>query len=155
MALTPAKERYAQSQQRELHRILKTAFRMNPYDVLDLTQDADEKTIQKMYRKKSLLIHPDKMKDDQATAQEAFDLLKKAQDQLFDEARRKAVDETMDVARQLALRELALPLGMTDEEIELEKAPGGRLDQLRPSWEDRIKLNYKHIILDEELKKRK
>ena len=48
---------------------------MNPYDILDLTQDADEKTIQKSYRKKSLLIHPDKMTEDQARAEEAFDLL--------------------------------------------------------------------------------
>ena len=44
---------------------------------------------------------------------------------------------------------------MTAEEIELEQVPGGRLDQLLPSWEDRIKINVKHIILDEELKKRK
>ena len=58
---TPAKERYTQSQRREVDRVLTRAFRMNPYDILDLTQDADEKTIQKSYRKKSLLIHPDKM----------------------------------------------------------------------------------------------
>ncbi|KAL4399176.1 DnaJ subfamily C member 8 [Malassezia pachydermatis] len=152
--LTP-KEKYARSQQRELDRILKTAFRMNPYDILDLTQEADEKTIQKVYRKKSLLIHPDKMKDDQVRAEEAFDLLKKAQDYLFDEARRKALDETMDIARQVALRELALPISMTKDEIELEQVPGGRLDGLVPSWNDRVKLCYKHITLDEELKKRK
>ena len=45
---TPAKERYAQSQRREVDRVLTRAFRMNPYDILDLTQDADEKTIQKL-----------------------------------------------------------------------------------------------------------
>ncbi|WFD28417.1 DnaJ sub C member 8 [Malassezia nana] len=128
---------------------------MNPYDVLDLTQNADEKEIQKAYRKKSLLIHPDKMKDDQQRAEEAFDLLKKSMDSLLDESQRKFVDETVDSARLLALRELGLPITMTAEEIELEQVPGGRLDQLRPSWEDRIKINVKHIILDEELKKRK
>lgn len=134
---------------------MNVAFRMNPYDVLDLTQNADEKAIQKAYRKKSLLIHPDKMKDDQERAEEAFDLLKKSMDMLLDEGQRKFVDETVDSARLLALRELGLPITMTAEEIELEQVPGGRLDQLLPSWEDRIKINVKHIILDEELKKRK
>ena len=80
---TPAKERYTQSQRREVDRVLTRAFRMNPYDILDLTQDADEKTIQKSYRKKSLLIHPDKMTEDQARAEEAFDLLKKSLDHLM------------------------------------------------------------------------
>ena len=68
---------------------------MNPYDVLDLTQDADDKSIQKAYRKKSLLIHPDKMADDQARAEEAFDLLKKSLDHLLDADRRKLLDETV------------------------------------------------------------
>ena len=150
-----AKDKYARNQTREVDRILNVAFRMNPYDVLDLTQNADEKAIQKAYRKKSLLIHPDKMKDDQERAEEAFDLLKKSMDALLDEGRRKFVDETVDSARLLALRELGLPITMTAEEIELEQVPGWRLDQLLPSWEDRIKINVKHIILDEELKKRK
>lgn len=152
---TPAKERYTQSQRREVDRVLTRAFRMNPYDILDLTQDADEKTIQKSYRKKSLLIHPDKMTEDQARAEEAFDLLKKSLDHLLDENRRKVLDETVTSARCLALRELGLPMTLTNEEIELEKVPGGRLDQIAPSFEDRIKIYVKDIILDEELKKRK
>ena len=152
---TPAKERYTQSQRREVDRVLTRAFRMNPYDILDLTQDADEKTIQKSYRKKSLLIHPDKMTEDQARAEEAFDLLKKSLDHLLDENRRKALDETVTSARCLALRELGLPMTLTNEEIELEKVPGGRLDQIAPSFEDRIKIYVKDIVLDEELKKRK
>ncbi|AYO41362.1 J domain-containing protein spf31 [Malassezia restricta CBS 7877] len=149
------KERYTQSQRREVDRVLTRAFRMNPYDILDLTQDADEKTIQKSYRKKSLLIHPDKMTEDQARAEEAFDLLKKSLDHLLDENRRKALDETVTSARCLALRELGLPMTLTNEEIELEKVPGGRLDQIAPSFEDRIKIYVKDIVLDEELKKRK
>ena len=58
-------------------------------------------------------------------------------------------------ARCLALRELGLPMTLTNEEIELEKVPGGRLDQIAPSFEDRIKIYVKDIVLDEELKKRK
>ncbi|EDP41934.1 hypothetical protein MGL_3615 [Malassezia globosa CBS 7966] len=149
------KERYVLSQRREVDRVLLRAFRMNPYDVLDLTQDADDKSIQKAYRKKSLLIHPDKMADDQARAEEAFDLLKKSLDHLLDADRRKLLDETVVSARCLALRELGLPMTLTPEEIELEKVPGGRLDQLAPSFDDRIKIFVKDIVLDEELKKRK
>ena len=108
------------SQRREVDRVLLRAFRMNPYDVLDLTQDADDKSIQKAYRKKSLLIHPDKMADDQARAEEAFDLLKKSLDHLLDADRRKLLDETVVSARCLALRELGLPMTLTPEEIELE-----------------------------------
>lgn len=44
---------------------------------------------------------------------------------------------------------------LSPEEIELEKVPGGRLDQLVPSFDDRIKIFVKDIVLDEELKKRK
>lgn len=143
------------SQRREVDRVLLRAFRMNPYDVLDLTQDADDKSIQKAYRKKSLLIHPDKMADDQARAEEAFDLLKKSLDHLLDADRRKLLDETVVSARCLALRELGLPMTLSPEEIELEKVPGGRLDQLVPSFDDRIKIFVKDIVLDEELKKRK
>lgn len=149
------KERYVLSQRREVDRVLLRAFRMNPYDVLDLTQDADDKSIQKAYRKKSLLIHPDKMADDQARAEEAFDLLKKSLDHLLDADRRKLLDETVVSARCLALRELGLPMTLSPEEIELEKVPGGRLDQLVPSFDDRIKIFVKDIVLDEELKKRK
>ena len=95
------------------------------------------------------------MTEDQARAEEAFDLLKKSLDHLLDENRRKALDETVTSARCLALRELGLPMTLTNEEIELEKVPGGRLDQIAPSFEDRIKIYVKDIVLDEELKKRK
>lgn len=39
------------------------AFKLNPYDVLEASMEADAKEITKIYRKKSLLIHPDKVKD--------------------------------------------------------------------------------------------
>ena len=56
-----------------------------------------------MYRKKSLLIHPDKTKNPQAP--EAFDRLKKAQTVLLDEAQRKHLDECISDARQLLMRQ--------------------------------------------------
>lgn len=49
----------------------------------------------KIYRKKSLLIHPDRFKHPRGP--EAFDLLKKAQTELLDAEKRKILDRTMYV----------------------------------------------------------
>ena len=56
-----------------------------------------------VYRKKSLLIHPDKTKNPQAP--EAFDRLKKAQTALLDEPQRKHLDECIADARMLLIRQ--------------------------------------------------
>lgn len=56
-----ALERTSLLQQLEIDRIL-GAFRLNPYDVLEVPLEADDKEINKIFRKKSLLIHPDKVK---------------------------------------------------------------------------------------------
>ena len=56
-----ALERNSLLQQLEIDRIL-SAFRLNPYDVLEVPIEADDKEINRIYRRKSLLIHPDKVK---------------------------------------------------------------------------------------------
>ncbi|KAJ3508793.1 hypothetical protein NM208_g15769 [Fusarium decemcellulare] len=66
----------------EIDRILK-AFRLDAYAVLDLQPGVPDSDIKITYRKKSLLIHPDKTKNPQAP--DAFDRLKKAQTELMDE----------------------------------------------------------------------
>lgn len=61
----------------EVERVLR-CFHLNPYEILDLdfTPGAvNDDIIRKTYRKRSLLIHPDKLKHPRAV--EAFDLLKK------------------------------------------------------------------------------
>jgi DnaJ family protein C protein 8 len=55
------------------------------------------------YRKKSLLIHPDKTKN--PLAPDAFDRLKKAQTELMDEKHRERLDEAIADARMLLMRE--------------------------------------------------
>ncbi|WFD33137.1 DnaJ sub C member 8 [Malassezia sp. CBS 17886] len=142
-------------QQLEIDRILMVAFRLNPYDVLDVTPEMDDNAIQKAFRRKSLLIHPDKAKHDQERAEEAFDLLKKASTHLLDEARRKILDETVVSARSLALKELGLPPMLDQDKIEQELEPGGRLHDLAPGWQERIKLSTKQLMLDDELRRRK
>ncbi|RMZ87169.1 hypothetical protein DV736_g5595, partial [Chaetothyriales sp. CBS 134916] len=86
----------------EIDRILK-AFRLDAYAVLDLQPGVPDSDIKIVYRKKSLLIHPDKTKN--AQAPEAFDRLKKAQSALLDEAQRKHLDECISDARLLLMRQ--------------------------------------------------
>lgn len=72
------------------------------YAVLDLQPGVPDSDIKIVYRKKSLLIHPDKTRNTQAP--EAFDRLKKAQTALLDEGQRKHLDECIADARQLLIR---------------------------------------------------
>ena len=73
------------------------------YAVLDLQPGVPESDIKIVYRKKSLMIHPDKTKNPQAP--EAFDRLKKAQTALLDEKQRQHLDECIADARQLLIRQ--------------------------------------------------
>lgn len=75
----------------------------NSYAVLDLQPGVPESDIKITYRKKSLLIHPDKTKNPQAP--DAFDRLKKAQTELMDEKHRERLDEAIADARMLLMRE--------------------------------------------------
>ncbi len=59
--------------------------------------------MKKTYRKKSLLIHPDKTKNPRAP--DAFDTLKKAQTDLTDDACRKRLDDIFTDARRILIRE--------------------------------------------------
>ncbi|KAI0199253.1 DnaJ domain-containing protein [Astrocystis sublimbata] len=86
----------------EIDRILK-AFRLDAYAVLDLQPGVPESDIKITYRKKSLMIHPDKTKNPQAP--DAFDRLKKAQTELMDEKHREQLDEAIADARMLLIRE--------------------------------------------------
>lgn len=71
--------------------------------MLDLQPGVPESDIKLCYRKKSLLIHPDKTKNPKAP--EAFDRLKKAQLELMDEKHRERLDEAIADARMLLIRE--------------------------------------------------
>lgn len=57
-----SREKMAFFQELEMDRVL-NAFKLNPYDILECPMEADDKMITKIYRRKSLLIHPDKVKD--------------------------------------------------------------------------------------------
>ncbi|KAL2050121.1 hypothetical protein ABVK25_009624 [Lepraria finkii] len=89
----------------EIDRILK-AFKLDAYAVLDLQPGVPESEIKLCYRKKSLLIHPDKTSNPRAP--DAFDRLKKAQTELMDEKARTNLDECIADARMLLMRERKL-----------------------------------------------
>ena len=89
----------------EIDRILK-AFRLDAYAVLDLQPGVPDSDIKICYRKKSLLIHPDKTSN--PAAPDAFDRLKKAQNTLLDEKERERLDEAIADARMLLMRERKL-----------------------------------------------
>ncbi|GAA5843256.1 hypothetical protein JCM9279_002039 [Rhodotorula babjevae] len=139
------------SREQEVLRVL-AAFKLNPYEILDLdwmpSANVTDQDIQRQYRKKSLLIHPDKLKHPRGI--EAFDLLKKAQVELGDSTKRKNLDETLKDARMLVLRELGLPRETPDDH-ELLRPP----KMCDPDLKERVKRKAKEIIIDDELRKRR
>lgn len=87
----------------EIDRVL-SCFKLDPFGILELPYTKpDPKAIKMAYRKKSLMIHPDKVKHDRA--QDAFALLKKAESELTDEARLKFLLTVIEEARVEVLRD--------------------------------------------------
>lgn len=78
-------------------------FKLDAYAILDLQPGIPPSEIKAIYRKKSLLIHPDKTRN--VNAPEAFDRLKKAETVLMDDKLRRGLDECIADARGLVLRE--------------------------------------------------
>ncbi|KDN52159.1 DnaJ-domain-containing protein [Tilletiaria anomala UBC 951] len=141
-----ARERNSFWQELEIERVL-AAFKLNPYEIMDVAMEADDKEITKAYRRKSLLIHPDKVKH--AGAVEAFDLLKKASTVLLDEAKRKALDETVMEARVLVLRDLSLPADISTEDERIRNQVG------QGKFQEMVRARTKDVMIGDELRRRK
>lgn len=86
----------------EIERIL-GAFQLDAYSVLALQPGCNTEVIKQTYRKKSLLIHPDKTKNTRAP--DAFDKLKKAEKVLQDDKSRERLDSVYADARTVLIRE--------------------------------------------------
>ncbi|KAF8515419.1 DnaJ-domain-containing protein [Hysterangium stoloniferum] len=128
----------------EVERILK-AFKLNPYDILDIDEGTTPEGIKKKYRQLSLFIHPDKTPH--ARAPEAFDLLKKAESELTDKDKREELDAVIRQARLLLLKELSLPTSIPDDD--------DRLHTLQPSFKSRLRVKSKELLIEEEVARRK
>lgn len=126
------------TQDSEIERIMKS-FRANAYDVLDLQPGVPDEDIKKVYRKKSLLIHPDKTKN--PLAQEAFDRLAKAHQALLDEKQREKLDEAIADARMLLMRDKKLTIDseeVRDPDVDFMKA-----------WKEKVKF----VLADNEARR--
>ncbi|KAI1749904.1 DnaJ domain-containing protein [Xylaria castorea] len=122
----------------EIDRILK-AFRLDAYAVLDLQPGVPESDIKVTYRKKSLLIHPDKTKNPQAP--DAFDRLKKAQTELMDEKHRERLDEAIADARMLLIRENKWTVD----------SPELKTDSFAKEWRDKTR----EVLIDNEMRRKR
>ncbi|KAI0840986.1 DnaJ domain-containing protein [Hypoxylon sp. FL0890] len=122
----------------EIDRILK-AFRLDAYAVLDLNPGVPESDIKLTYRKKSLLIHPDKTKNPQAP--EAFDRLKKAQTELMDEKHRERLDEAIADARMLLIRENKWTVD----------SPELKTEAFAKKWRDKTR----EVLIDNEMRRKR
>ncbi|KAG5980738.1 hypothetical protein E4U55_003706 [Claviceps digitariae] len=122
----------------EIDRILR-AFRLDAYAVLDLQPGVPESDIKATYRKKSLLIHPDKTKNPQAP--DAFDRLKKAQTELMDEKHRGRLDEAIADARMLLIRENKWTVD----------SPELKTDAFAKKWREKAK----EVLIDNEHRRRR
>ncbi|CAL1716343.1 unnamed protein product [Somion occarium] len=128
----------------EVERILK-AFKLNPYEILDLPDTATAEEIKKKYRQLSLFIHPDKTSH--ARAPDAFDLLKKAESELSDKNKREELDAVIRQARVVLLKSQNLPSTLQDDDPKLQ--------ELIPPWKEQLRAKSKEMLIDEEVRRRK
>ncbi|OXV11585.1 hypothetical protein Egran_00653 [Elaphomyces granulatus] len=122
----------------EIDRIRK-AFSLDAYAVLDLQPGVPESDIKIQYRKKSLLIHPDKTKN--PAAPDAFDRLKKAQTALLDEKARTNLDECIADARRLLIREHKYTLD----------SPELKTEEFKKEWRQKTV----DVLIEEEARRRR
>ncbi|GAA5800676.1 hypothetical protein EDC94DRAFT_604047 [Helicostylum pulchrum] len=156
----------------EIERVL-GSFKLDPFGILELPYNKpDPKAIKVAYRKKSLMIHPDKVKHDHA--QDAFAILKKAESELTDEVRLKFLLTVIEEARVEVLREnghkvktevvVNAPTMTTDADGPRLKAS---LDSITvvdekeypylqtPKGQSQVKEKMKEILIEMELRKRR
>ncbi|KAI0671735.1 hypothetical protein C8Q78DRAFT_1030633 [Trametes maxima] len=139
-----SREATAFQRELEVERILK-AFKLNPYEVLDITEEATPEEIKKKYRQLSLFIHPDKAPHPRAP--EAFDLLKKAESELSDKTKREELDAVINQARAILLKTHGLPPNTRDDDV--------RVKSLSPPWKQQFLAKAKEMLIDEEVRRRK
>ncbi|KAK3684395.1 DnaJ sub C member 8 [Vermiconidia calcicola] len=139
----------------EINRI-RNAFRANAYDVLDLQPGVPDEDIKKTYRKKSLLIHPDKSSNPYAP--DAFDRLALAHQTLLDEKKRAILDEAIGDARMLLIRDRKLTTDseeVKDPDVNFMKAWKEKVKFVLADMEDRRKRQMKAQMQEEGRQQRK
>ena len=95
--------------------------------------------IRNTYRKKSLLIHPDKTKNPQAP--DAFDRLKKAESDLMDDGKRQQLDDCISDAYKLVMK---------DHKFKPDN------EETKEDWFwDEVQIKTRTVLIEDELRRRK
>jgi DnaJ family protein C protein 8 len=119
----------------EVERVL-AAFKLDPFSILDLPyKDVTAEMVKATYRKKSLLIHPDKATHPRA--KEAFDILKKAEVELSEDKKRSSFKQIVEEAEYY----------VNKKSPKREWLPGEFMQELR--------IEIKQVLIQEELRRRK
>ncbi|KAF8070952.1 spf31 [Scenedesmus sp. PABB004] len=135
------------------------AFKLNPYEKLNLRFTATPEEVRRQYRKLSLMVHPDKCKHEDAS--DAFDVLGAAQKELLNEEKREALWKVLDMAREevRAQREKETKHDTTIELAALlhEKGKEGVREQYEETDEfhERWRLKARDMLAKSEWRRRK
>eukprot|EP00887_Chlorella_sp_A99_P002561 scaffold6.g2561.t1 len=86
----------------EVNRIL-GAFKLNPFEQLNLRFDTSPEEVRRQYRKVSLMVHPDKCRHPRA--KDAFEVVGNAQKELLDEEKRGRILYLLNHAKDQVLAE--------------------------------------------------
>ena len=92
----------AAAKEGEIVRIL-SSFKLIPYDFMGLRYDCTEEDARRRFRKVSLSVHPDKNKHPRA--QEAFEAVSKAYEELKDPEAKERLDKALGAAREMLRKE--------------------------------------------------
>jgi DnaJ family protein C protein 8 len=157
----------------EIDRIL-SSFKLDPFSIMELPYRAvDPKELKLAYRKRSLMVHPDKA--NHPKAQDAFDLLKKAESELSDESRVRFILGIVEEAKVEVLRKQGIKVKMIPSKVETilpkegEKSDAesvvnmvpARIDESEypyittPEGRQGVKDQLKEILIEMELRKRR
>jgi len=125
---------------------------MDLYELLAISEEADNKEIDKAFRQKAKEFHPDKQPDNVEKAKEMFHLIKTAKDLLKDlglraeydhkrQAKRKAKERTeqYDCKRRKLAEDLEAREKMFDSEYEEKKAEKKRQSDIQRVREENLK----------------
>ncbi|CAH0383917.1 unnamed protein product [Bemisia tabaci] len=111
-----------------------TYFNLNPFEVLQIEPDAPIDAAKKMYRRLSILVHPDKNQDDSERAQKAFEIVNKSWKCLENEESRAKCMEVIEEAK-----------GRTDLMIS-EKRKKLKREGKDPTVDEDDPVKYKHSV---------
>nr|GMD64858.1 J domain-containing protein spf31-like [Ipomoea batatas] len=132
------------------------AFKLNPFEYLNLSFDSSLDDVKRQYRKLSLLVHPDKCKHPQA--KEAFGALAKAQQLLLDPQERDYVLNQVIAAKE-ELKSKWKKQVKKDTASKLKSLVSeGKFEQeyeQSEEFQQQLKLKVREILTEQEWRRRK